>query len=71
MRYKYVPQTGYFGTQTSEAVTRFQEFFDLPGTPGIVNAAIWGAIVSVYEDLYAGNTASVGQFPGYDVGGSL
>ena len=64
-----VPQTGYFGSQTAEAVERFQSLFNLPGTPGVVNAAVWGAIVSVYEDLYAGQIASTGQFPGYTIGG--
>ncbi len=64
-----IPATGYFGTQTAEAVTAFQALFNLPGTEGTVNAAIWNAIVSVYEDLYFGNTATEGQFPGYTVGG--
>ncbi|MBQ4324761.1 MAG: peptidoglycan-binding protein [Clostridia bacterium] len=63
-----LPTTGYFGTQTAAAVTAFQELFDLPGARGTVNAATWNAIVSVYEDLYMGNMASEGQFPGYTVG---
>ena len=65
-----LPQTGYFGTQTAEAIEAFQRLFNLPGTPGVVNAAIWGAIVAIYEDVYAGNTATAGQFPGYEVGGT-
>ena len=65
-----VPVTGYFGNQTEAAVNAFQTEFGLTGNPNVVNAAVWDAITSVYEDLYIGNLASEGQYPGYDVGGT-
>ncbi len=65
-----IPVTGYFGTQTEDAVKAFQTIFGLPGNTSIVNAAVWNAIISVYEDLYVGMMAEEGQYPGYTVGGN-
>lgn len=64
-----VATTGYFGTQTAQAVRDFQSQFGISGTPGTVNAAVWQAITDIYEDLYVGNIAVRGQYPGYTVGG--
>ncbi len=64
-----IPATGYYGTQTAAAVTAFQEQFGIPDTPGIVTATEWDAITNVYEDIYHGNTASEGQYPGRPIGG--
>ncbi|MBQ7377442.1 MAG: peptidoglycan-binding protein [Clostridia bacterium] len=58
---------GVFGAGTEASVIAFQEAFGLSGTPGVVGAVLWDAIASVYEDLYTGNLASEGQYPGYTV----
>ncbi|MBQ8303151.1 MAG: peptidoglycan-binding protein [Clostridia bacterium] len=58
---------GSFGPSTAEQVRAFQELFDLPGTLGRVNAPLWNAIASIYDDLYNGATVNVGQFPGYNI----
>lgn len=58
---------GIFGPGTEAAVVAFQEQFALSGTPGVVGAVLWDAIASVYEDLYTGNLASEGQYPGYEL----
>lgn len=64
-----LPVTGFFGPQTEEAVRAFLNYFGLPGNPEVVNAAIWNSITNIYSDLYEGNIASAGQYPGYAVGG--
>lgn len=63
-----VPVTGYFGAQTEAAVNAFQDTFGLSGAPNVVNAVVWDAIVSVYEELYVSGSASAGQYPGYEIG---
>ncbi len=62
-----LPVTGYFGNQTADAVGAFQERFGVGGTRGTVNSVIWNAITDVYSDLYLGNQANEGQYPGYDL----
>lgn len=62
-----VTPDGIFGNATAEAVTAFQNLFELSGTRGTVNSNTWNAITNVYDDLYVGNQASEGQFPGYTV----
>jgi peptidoglycan hydrolase-like protein with peptidoglycan-binding domain len=64
-----LPVTGYYGPQTAAAVSAFLREFGLADNDS-VNASAWYAITNVYEDLYLGNTASAGQFPGYDTGGA-
>ena len=59
--------TGYFGTQTQNAVAAFQEFFGIPVSE-TVGSVTWNAIADLYSDLYNGNRLNEGQFPGYDVG---
>lgn len=65
-----VTPDGVFGPETRNAVIAFQELFDIPGANGVVGSVTWGAITSVYEDLYQGNRAEEGQFPGYPIGGN-
>ena len=62
-----IPVTGYFGTQTQNAVLTFQRLFGIPQT-GTVAAATWLALTTVYSDLYNGGRLNEGQFPGYNVG---
>lgn len=58
---------GVFGPATQSAVIAFQDLFSVPGGRGVVTAVTWNAVVSVYEDLYSGYTASPGQYPGFTV----
>ena len=58
---------GIYGPSTAAAVSAFIRIFNLPGNPERVSAQDWNAIVSVYEDLYRGNTVNPGQYPGYDI----
>ena len=58
--------TGYFGNITEQAVRSFQEFAGLPVT-GVVNAETWNTIVSVFEDVSAGDNLREGQYPGYPI----
>ncbi|MBE6546871.1 MAG: spore cortex-lytic protein [Ruminococcaceae bacterium] len=62
-----VSVTGYFGTQTRQAVLAFQELQGIPAT-GTVAAVTWNAITSLYSDLYNGSRLNEGQYPGYEVG---
>ena len=59
--------TGYFGTQTRNAVLAFQEFSDIPAN-GTVGSVTWTAIADLYSDLYNGTRLNEGQFPGYNIG---
>ena len=61
-----VSPTGYFGNITDRVVRSFQELYGLPVT-GVVNIETWDAIVSVFEDVSAGEELREGQFPGYTV----
>ena len=62
-----IPVTGYFGTQTQNAVIAFQRLFGIAET-GTVAAATWLALTTAYSDLYNGGRLNEGQFPGYNVG---
>lgn len=59
-----VNATGYFGPMTRSAVTAFQELFGYPKT-GVVGAAVWNAIASLYSDLKYGYDKQPFQAPGY------
>jgi peptidoglycan hydrolase-like protein with peptidoglycan-binding domain len=61
-----LPVTGYFGTQTEDAVTALQQLFGIEPN-GTVGAATWDAITNLYSDLYNGNRLGEGQFPGYEI----
>jgi peptidoglycan hydrolase-like protein with peptidoglycan-binding domain len=65
-----IDPTGYFGERTEESVLAFQRRFGLNDT-GIVGAATWDSIASLYQDLYSGSTLGEGQFPGSEIGGSV
>lgn len=58
---------GDYGPSTAAAVNKFVEVFGLPDSNGRVNAQVWNAIISVYDDLYEGNTVNEEQFPGYGI----
>lgn len=58
---------GVYGPATEAAVRAFEESYGLSNTNGRVNATVWDAIVSVYEDLYAGELVNTDQFPGYPI----
>ncbi len=62
-----VSVTGYFGSQTDTAVKAFQSLFGYL-VNGIVDAPVWAAIASAYEDLYGTEILSDGQYPGYNIG---
>ena len=59
--------TGYFGTDTQNAVLAFQREFGLPPR-GIVGPFTWERIVDLYTDIRDGNEKSFGQYPGAPVG---
>ena len=58
---------GSYGPSTANAVNKFVEIFNLPDNNSRVNAQVWNAIISIYDDLYAGNTVNDYQFPGYGI----
>ena len=62
-----VTPTGYFGTQTQNAVIAFQNFVGLPPN-GYVEFTTWNAITSLYRDIYVGDQLRDGQYPGYPIG---
>ncbi len=59
--------TGYFGTQTQQAVLAFQRLQGIPEN-GTVGSVTWNAIIDLYSDLYNGSRLNDGQYPGYEVG---
>ena len=58
-----ISEDGIFGVGTEAAVIAYKEIFGLDPTP-IVSASTWEQITSTYRDLYDGQRASDGQFPG-------
>ncbi len=58
---------GVYGQATAEAVNQFINTFGINSAPGRVNAAVWNAIINVYDDLYEGNIVNENQFPGYGI----
>ncbi|MGE4548486.1 MAG: peptidoglycan-binding protein [Intestinibacillus sp.] len=61
------PVTGYFGDQTVDAVVAFQNLFGMEPL-GVIDAATWNAIATVYNDLQKGLEVRPGQYPGYVLG---
>lgn len=59
---------GVFGEQTSSALSEFKRLFNIPGNPERVSVQTWNAITNVYDDLYNGQIAREGQYPGYKIG---
>lgn len=67
--YSEVPSvsvTGYFGEQTQNAVTAFQNLFGFEPN-GFVGPATWNAIGEVYNDLIKGEMKNEGQSPGEEL----
>lgn len=58
--------TGYFGTQTEQAVLAFQRLQGIEDT-GTVGSVTWNAVADLYSDLYNGSRLNEGQFPGYEL----
>lgn len=58
---------GAYGPATEAAVRAFIKSYGLSDTNGRVNATVWDAIASVYEDLYAGENVQNDQYPGYPI----
>ena len=58
--------TGYFGIQTQNSVTAFQNFAGISPT-GTVAGITWAAITELYRDLYNGTRLNEGQYPGYAI----
>ena len=58
---------GSYGPATEAAVRAFIKSYGLSDTNGRVNATVWDAIASVYEDLYAGEIVQNDQYPGYPI----
>lgn len=58
---------GAYGPATEAAVRAFIQSYRLSDTNGRVNATVWNAIASVYEDLYAGELVEADQYPGYPI----
>ena len=59
--------TGFFGSQTQQAVLSFQRFAGIEPT-GTVASVTWNALADLYSDLYNGSRLGEGQFPGYEIG---
>lgn len=59
--------TGYFGTQTQNAVIAFQALQGITQS-GTVAANTWNEITTLYRDLYLGSRLNEGQYPGFEVG---
>ena len=59
-----VATDGDFGPSTAAQVSAFNRLFGLGGNPERVSASVWNKIISVYDDLYIGNTVNNKQFPG-------
>lgn len=64
-----VPRSGYFGSETVQAVERFQQFYGLPVT-GVVDNDTWNTITRVYTETvaslpqgYEGSNAKL--YPGF------
>ncbi len=65
--YNEIPKpavTGYFGSDTEQAVVAYQNLFGLPPR-GTVGPITWDSAASLYSDIINGNQRSVGQYPGY------
>lgn len=68
--YQSIPKVtvdGVFGPSTQQAVLAYKDIFGL-GNQAIVSAGTWDSITSTYRDIYDGQQASSGQFPGYNIG---
>ncbi|MEG2582967.1 MAG: peptidoglycan-binding protein [Oscillospiraceae bacterium] len=67
--YPVIPKitpTGYFGTETQNAVIAFQKEFGLLPR-GVVGIQTWTEIANLYVALRNGDEKSFGQYPGYEL----
>ena len=64
-----VELTGYFGSQTDNAVRAIQNLSGLE-VNGVVAAITWNTITSLYSDIVNGSRLNDGQFPGFEIGGN-
>jgi peptidoglycan hydrolase-like protein with peptidoglycan-binding domain len=64
-----VELTGYFGTQTNNAVKAIQSLSGLEAN-GVVGAITWEAVTSLYSDIVNGSRLNEGQYPGFEIGGT-
>lgn len=60
------PVTGTYDEATETSVRAFQRFYGLEDT-GIIGAATWSAIGSLYSDLTKGGQVQPGQYPGFSL----
>ncbi len=63
-----VSLTGYFGTQTENAVIAVQRLSGIDPS-GVVAAPTWDAVTSLYSDIVIGSRMTHGQYPGFEIGG--
>lgn len=63
-----VELTGYFNERTDSAVKAIQSLSGLEPT-GLVGAITWGAVTSLYSDIFNGSRLADGQYPGFEIGG--
>lgn len=63
-----VSLTGYFGTQTENAVIAVQRLSGIDPS-GVVAAPTWDAVTSLYSDIVIGSRMAHGQYPGFEIGG--
>lgn len=62
-----IPVTGYFGSQTRQAVIAAQNLFGIEPT-GTVSSVTWAELAQQYETVRAGSETASDQYPGYPVG---
>ncbi len=55
---------GIFGPATVNALNEFIRLFGIDASGDRVGALLWQAVTNVYDDLYVGNMAAVGQYSG-------
>ncbi len=63
---KKVTPTGYFGTETMQAVIAFQRSFGIPPS-GTVALSTWNRLTSVYDDVISEDSNQAGQFAGVEL----
>ena len=59
-----IPATGYFGSQTVDAVNAARVLFGLEPN-GVINATLWDILAREYETARTGAQTAAQQYPGY------
>ncbi|MBE6638445.1 MAG: spore cortex-lytic protein [Ruminococcaceae bacterium] len=62
-------EDGIFGENTRDAVYTVQSLYNLT-QDGTVDAITWAVIADTYDDIVKGSQRSIGQYPGYEIGGT-